>query len=509
MNNKMLLWLVAIIMSCVVAIAVLIMSTVTLLYVSVIVAVLSTLGPLYLTYLIWHHVHLRHLERAKLAAEVRHQESLTWQAEQSLLHNQQMERDRLILEANRHILPPGHRSIIVDSVHGYIQFDNPNHHSVRQIKPAQEDETTISELPTNVLYDDIRHLIPRSHILVGMRSDGVDTKEEGVGACVWIVGLSGTGKTTTTVLRVEERSEKEHLFLGIDPHWFKPDSLTNAVVGYAHKFIKPMARHEDEIADILHTFHNEFKARKAGQRSQPWQKITLIIDEVGSLMDTTDEIEEENAKLIKSIARICGQEARNFNMGGIFISQQATGLAWLRKLALMVIVHQLLMMSERLIACNGNAEVARDMDIWPIGRTYVYGVGFQDGPRTVQQPYIKVSTGRTIDAIADASSDADLEAISEHLLTRQYEKEITQNTQKIQGYMTRQTGPLSGVVEQLEGTSDGRDFPHLDREQEVQFRALYRVRQNIDFCLSKVGGSSRHREHARAIIADMKARGEV
>jgi hypothetical protein len=74
-------------------------------------------------------------------------------------------------------------------------------------------------------------------------------------------------------------------------------------------------------------------------------------------------------------------------MGGMFISQQATNLAWLRKVALMIIVHQLLMESEKKLALNGDTAVIDAMKTWPIGRTYVYGVGFQDGPRTVQQPY--------------------------------------------------------------------------------------------------------------------------
>ena len=105
-------------------------------------------------------------------------------------------------------------------------------------------------------------------------------------------------------------------------------------------------------------------------------------------MDPTTEEEEEIKAMLPTIARICGQEARNFLMGGMFISQQATGLAWLRKMALMVIVHQLLMQNEKELACNENKEVVKDMETWPIGRTYVYGVGFsKTGPLTVQQPY--------------------------------------------------------------------------------------------------------------------------
>jgi hypothetical protein len=246
------------------------------------------------------------------------------------------------------------------------------------------------ELPTNVRYEDIRHQVPRDHILVGVGTRGIETKEKAVGACVWIVGLSGTGKTSTTVLRVEERAASGHQFLGIDPHFFKPDSLTNAITAYANKFIVPMARTPKETNKVLNMFLDEFKGRKSGKIPQPWKPITLLIDEVGSLMDVTEPLEKENADLIKSIARICGQEARNFNMGGILISQQATGLAWLRKVALMVIVHQLLMESEKRLATNNDTEVMLDMKLWPIGRTYVFGVGFnRTGPLTVQQPFFE------------------------------------------------------------------------------------------------------------------------
>lgn len=266
------------------------------------------------------------------------------------------------------------------------------------VQVQEVDETPLLEapgsLPTNVRYEDIRNQVPSGHVLVGIGRQGVETKEQAVGACVWIVGLSGTGKTSTTVLRVEERHTGGHKFLGVDPHWFKPDSLTNAVRAYTGDFLEPMAKTVEEMKQVLVRFLTEFQGRKAGRIPQPWQPITLIVDEVGSLMDPTAPDEEEIAKMLPSIARICGQEARNFLMGGIFISQQATGLAWLRKVALMVIVHQLLMESEKKLALNGDKEAVESMKTWPVGRTYVYGVGFQDGPRTVQQPsFAKVIDG--------------------------------------------------------------------------------------------------------------------
>lgn len=256
-----------------------------------------------------------------------------------------------------------------------------------------------SALPTDVNYEDIRAQVPKGHILVGIGRKGIETREYGVGACVWIVGLSGTGKTSTTVLRVEERASVGHKFLGVDPHAFKNDSLTNAIKPYASRFLMPIAQTPEDTNTVLNAFLGEFYARKGGKVAKPWQPITLVVDEVGALMDATDDVEEENAGLIKRIARICGQESRDFNMGGIFISQQATGLAWLRKVALMVIVHQLLQESEKKLATNNDTAVMLDMKTWPIGRTYVFGVGFgTDGPRTVQQPRFSPSPDRIVDS---------------------------------------------------------------------------------------------------------------
>lgn len=258
---------------------------------------------------------------------------------------------------------------------------------------------TADGLPTNVLYEQVKGQVPKGHVLVGVgRGGAVETKEKAVGAMVWIVGMSGTGKTSTTVLRVDERVEMGHGLLGVDPHFFKDDSLYHAIYElpdgkpgpYKHAFVKPMARHPKEQKAVLEYFITEFNGRKGGRipRNQ-WKPLTLLVDEVGSLMDPTTEEEEEVAKLLPTIARISGQEARNFLMGSIFVSQQATGLAWLRKVALMIIVHQLLMESERKLAVNGDMAVVRAMDTWPVGRTYIFGVGFQEGPRTVQQPFFK------------------------------------------------------------------------------------------------------------------------
>ncbi|MGH2478253.1 MAG: hypothetical protein ACRDHW_01145 [Ktedonobacteraceae bacterium] len=263
----------------------------------------------------------------------------------------------------------------------------------RTAAQADQDELNAA-LPTHVRYEDVRFQVPEKHVLVGVGREGLETRDRAVGACTWIVGLSVTGKTSTTVIRVEERRCAGHKFLGADPHWFKPDSLLNALRGYEEYFLLPMAQSAEETLAVLRAFLAEFQARKGGQVTKPWQPISLIVDEVGSLMDkatATTQAEKDIIDLLPSIARICGQEARNFAMSGIFISQQATGLAWLRKVSTMVIVHQLLMENEKKLACNYDTAVMDAMKRWPIGRTYIYGIGFgKEGPLTVQQPYMEI-----------------------------------------------------------------------------------------------------------------------
>jgi hypothetical protein len=280
-------------------------------------------------------------------------------------------------------------------------------------------------LPTQVLYENVRGEVPAGRFLVGVGAAGIDTIEaKRGGACVWIVGLSGTGKSSTAVIRVEERASVGHKFMGVDPHWFKDDSLyhsiyetvdqeTGAVSPGAYKdlFVMPMARNTEEAKAVLQAFLAEFYGRRDGRIPKPWQKVTLLVDELGALVDATSDEEEEVKAMLKTITRICGQEARNFEMGGIFISQQATELAWLRKVALMVIVHQLMQDSEKKLATNNDKAVMDDMKTWPIGRTYVFGVGFgQEGPRTVQQPYF---AGRRVNAAAGAGAELDHDEIEE------------------------------------------------------------------------------------------------
>jgi hypothetical protein len=266
----------------------------------------------------------------------------------------------------------------------------------------QQEEEELSELalpalPSYVEYEHIRHLIPRGHALVGVSGEGIETKDDYIRALLWIVGGSGSGKTNSTLIRIDDDIRRGHQLMGVDPHAGKPDSLPNALRGYEQFFRLPIARELSDIDVVLDTFLEEFY----GRRDHGWPlfpPITLVVDEVDTLtvgIEREEKLAMSVMNKMKKIARICGQESRDFNLLSILISHNAAGLSWLRRDAVMVLAHQVLQFEERMRVCNQDREMARSMDNWPRGRTYVYGIAFEDGPLLVQQPVVKT---RVVDA---------------------------------------------------------------------------------------------------------------
>lgn len=241
------------------------------------------------------------------------------------------------------------------------------------------------DIPVSVRYEDIKLQIPKDHTLVGVAEGGVvHTLEKEAKGLIWIPGSSGAGKSNTTALRVEEDYNRGYKFMAIDPHMFKKDSLSNLVKPYMDQFIEPIAHTSEDILRILNLFIAEIDQRKKGAPCWP---LTLLYDEIGSQVSDQpeDEIEKEIIIKTKKVIRQAGQETRGFNMNLVAISQDAAGLAFLRKRALLVLGHKTLMMSERELICNERTDIARQMDEWPIGRTVVYGIALQ-GTFVRQQP---------------------------------------------------------------------------------------------------------------------------
>ena len=347
----------------------------------------------------WIALRIRHAEEALQAGKEARRHAHEW-------HVTELERRRTQLEADERgnypiYLPrqpvPVPPLVFAPGNAPYAGKARPSYKVTEENQPGPgQGQTEPRPLPTYVRYEEIRPQIPHGRALVGVSGRGIETKEDSVRALVWIVGGSGTGKTNTVCIRVDDDDRRGHRFLVIDPHLFKKDSLYHAIKGYSSRFLLPVAMEPDDVLAALNTFLQEFERRKAGGSwSYP---VTIIVDEVGSLVLDIDKDNPTEANVVarlKEVARVCGQEARGFDMGGIFISQDAAGLAWLRKRALMVLAHQVTMWSERLLVCNQNTVIARDMDTWPVGRTLAYGIAFPEGQLVVQQP---VFQPRVLDA---------------------------------------------------------------------------------------------------------------
>lgn len=251
----------------------------------------------------------------------------------------------------------------------------------RDVDP--DDGPDMSALPGSVRYEEIRSQVPYGRSCLGVSAQGVEHCDFGQLMTMWIAGGSGTGKSNTVALKIDEaiRNGRKIGIVLIDPHARKEDSLYNRIRCYEGHFLFQVAVSEDEIYSALVWFKDEFE-RRLGQGGHGKSDILLVVDEVSNVVESDDP---EIGKLIKKIARICGQESRGFGMFGWFISQDAAGLAWLRKRAMTVIAHKLNMMSERKLACNEDMEIARSMDEWPRGRVAVYGLNFQ-GVMIAQMP---------------------------------------------------------------------------------------------------------------------------
>jgi hypothetical protein len=406
----------------------------------------------------------------------------------------------------------------------YAYRDTSTHVSeeeAQHLLPAGEDRG----LPSLVRYTDIRHLIPSGHTLLGVGENR--SIESRAFACLdtcWICGGSKTGKTNTVALKVEEAYTMGRRFIVIDPHKYKNDSLYNSIRGYADAFLMPVAQRHDEIMKALQAFLAEGKRREMGSAYE--DEITLIVDEIGSLTGDKGKTEEQKQlySLLYNIARKCGQEWRGFGMSGMFISQNAVGLAWLRSFAMTIIVHKLLMENERRVATNNNMAIVRDMDTWPRGRVLVYGLDIEEGQLLLQQP---VFTPRMVDADPQPRTragtrsvpsgtpgtpgsmqvDDDAQIVPEPENISFFE-EIARKKAPQSGTLLPALEPLPKQAEQaripVPASTDGKRFTP---EQEGEFIRRFKACGSIKETLSQMHVSyGRYQKHASQIVYERKLR---
>lgn len=256
-----------------------------------------------------------------------------------------------------------------------------------QPKDASDEDEDFDSAPARkpddakgiVRYADIMHRIPSGKALLGVNpvTGRLALTDWEKFKCLWVVGSSSTGKSNTVYGKAMEAVNAGAKLLVIDQHANKPDSLSRKLQPFKSSFLLPVAVEDHEVISVLDLFRDEFERRVKGGRYT--QKIVLICDEMNRMV--------RNAalnKALQDIVAICGEESRGFGMYGWFISQKAVHLKWLRDSAITVIAHRVTRFEEAKLACNDDRKAANRLLTYPVGRTYIYGVDFNE-PMELQQ----------------------------------------------------------------------------------------------------------------------------
>lgn len=266
-----------------------------------------------------------------------------------------------------------------------------------------EDEDEDAKPPPKVYrYEEIKHLIPANRMLLGVHPESgkLELTKWIKLKCLWIVGTSSTGKSNTAYGKAHQAVEAGALLLVVDQHINKKDSLGKKLTAFKESFLRPIAVTDEEVLATLDYYENEFNRRVAGGK---WsRKIVLICDEMNR-MARNDRL----LKRLKEIVAICGEESRGFGMYGWFLSQKAVHLKWLRDSAITVIVHGMTRIEEARLACNDDLKVARRTLKFPVGRTWIYGVDFEE--MELQQEWYEIEEEQDDDDEDDETWDEDIE----------------------------------------------------------------------------------------------------
>jgi hypothetical protein len=188
-----------------------------------------------------------------------------------------------------------------------------------------------------IYYEEVLSQVAEGNILVGIRED--QTVRSGVwddNKTTLILGNSSSGKTTTAVEKSISAVLSGALLVTCDPHAHKEDSLTRRLLPL-QDFLYPGTRFgvkHEEIYQNVQVVLQELNRRVAGSKAR--FKLVLVVDEYNRLMR-----DEDIAKDLSNIVEVIGQEGRGYNIYGIFLCQQITGNAVLRKSVNSYICHRI------------------------------------------------------------------------------------------------------------------------------------------------------------------------
>lgn len=319
---------------------------------------------------------------------------------------------RALLEAATEQARKGYNLEMINPNNGAtLKLTNPFPSSVQVRQVETSDQLALPSgtqqdkgIPDVIRYEDIAHEVPESMSLLGIHPSTAHLEiiPPDQLKTVWFVGGSNMGKTNTVFGKVGDCVRWGCKVSICDQHAFKADGLAGKLGAYKQAFLHKPAQSDDEIKNAILSFLAEFQRRRDGGKYT--DKLLIVVDEVNGLCEHVIRVSREEAVMIyerygveikkerikmrvfiQLLVETCGYESRGFDMFGFFISQKAADLYWLRKAAMTVFVHGLLMKSEAILACNENEAAAELVTHFKKGRTYCYGYEV-DHPMELHQP---------------------------------------------------------------------------------------------------------------------------
>lgn len=235
--------------------------------------------------------------------------------------------------------------------------------SVRAIQRpyrVQEDQEQIAapqealQIPppkiTPIYYRDVVDSVPKGHMLLGVRRDQTArTGKWNDVKTLLVAGKSGSGKSVTMSSKAyEARRQIQARFIVFDPHFHKPESLSNRMMSLT-PYLFPGTGFAWEDAAMVQNIGvaiKEYNRRRAGgERPFP---VVIMGDEINRLIEDRYKqfihpITEEKVSmsdLVLELIRLCGWEGRGFGMFGIFGAQELKGIAKVRRAVHSIAFHR-------------------------------------------------------------------------------------------------------------------------------------------------------------------------
>lgn len=129
-------------------------------------------------------------------------------------------------------------------------------------------------------------------------------------------GLSGSGKTSTTVFLLAQAVQLGAKLIIIDRHAGNPESLATKLSPLASSFVTSPASNDADILAACDFIQDSFKRRQQGQPHYP---LIVVADEFLALMRN-----DQLATAMQEIGEVLSQEARKYAIYGCFVSQKWT-----------------------------------------------------------------------------------------------------------------------------------------------------------------------------------------